>query len=174
MIKRPESLAGDWGPLLMVALAAATCTEPTTAQWPELPAAAEVVPFSVVADGQTNQQSAIRERQRRVITTATEWGAFWAELHGLVEPKPAAPAIDFASQMVVAAAMGQRNTGGYSIAIEGVFAANGKLLVRVEERSPGSSCMVTQALTAPVTAAVVARSDAAVEFVERAITTPCG
>jgi hypothetical protein len=75
--------------------------------------------------------------------------------------------------MVLIAAMGRRPTGGYGIVIESVHRADGKLFARVEAHSPGPTCFVTQALTAPVTAVRVARSDEPVEFLERSSVTEC-
>jgi hypothetical protein len=160
--------------VLTAALTACGPVETTGAEWPALPQQASLVPHTVVAGVHTTEYSALRERDRRAILTAGEWEAFWLAFHGPLEPKPDAPVIDFSRQMVLVAAMGERATGGYQIAIESVYRAAGKLLVRVEETAPGAGCILTQALTAPVTAVVVARSEEAVEFQDRTIVVSCG
>ena len=75
--------------------------------------------------------------------------------------------------MVVLVAMGQRPTGGYSITVEGVYDASGRMFARVREKSPGATCIVSEAFTAPVDAVRVPRRDGAVIFVERAETVVC-
>lgn len=143
-------------------------------EWPDLPPSAGLVAHAVIEEVHTAGYSGIRERQRRVIRTSSDWEAFWIAFHGPVEPMPTPPAVNFAERMVLVAAMGQRPTGGYGIEIGSVYAADGKLLARVEERSPDSNCGTTQALTAPVTAVVIPRSSATVEFQDRALTVSCG
>lgn len=59
------------------------------------------------------------------------------------------PAVDFDSSLVVFVALGQRPTGGYSVAVASVRRSDGGVIVRYVEREPGPGCMTTQALTAP-------------------------
>ena len=68
----------------------------------------------------------------------------FAELAKL-EPSVAKLAVDFKTNVVVAAFLGQRNTGGYSIEI--TPAATGEIQVR--ENVPGKDVMVPQMITAP-------------------------
>jgi hypothetical protein len=163
-----------WCAAMAIAPVACNPVDSLGDQWPDLPLSAGLVPHTVLTEVHTAQHSGIRERQRRAIRTGDEWEAFWVAFNGPVEPMPAPPAINFSERMVVVAAMGERPTGGYAIAIESVHAADGKLMVRVEERSPGADCATTQALTAPVTAVVIPRSTASVEFHDRAVTVSCG
>jgi hypothetical protein len=53
--------------------------------------------------------------------------------------------VDFKTNVVIAAFLGQRNTGGYSVEI--TRAANGE--VQVREKAPGKDVMVPQMITAP-------------------------
>lgn len=104
-----------------------------------------------------DQASGIEDSRRLVIRSDSEWEAFWSEAHAnRTSPEPA-PEIDFDRSMVVAATLGQRSTGGYSIDIDDVYAIDGATLVEVVETSPGEGCLVTQALTAPAVAVVVDR-----------------
>ena len=99
---------------------------------------------------------------------AEQWRAFIREASTVDGTNPAVPAeVDFTREMVIVAAMGMRRSGGYSIAIENIFSAAGKLLVVVREVSPKTASMTTQALTAPLMAVRVARSNDPVSFVER-------
>jgi hypothetical protein len=115
----------------------------------------------------------IRDRRRLFIDDAASWTALWAEVTAPYQPPPPLPAIDFNTESVIVAAMGQRHSGGYAIAIESVHEADGKVYVTVREQSPGSACVVTGALTAPVAAVRIPRRDATSVFVERTETHNC-
>lgn len=119
------------------------------------------------------QYTGVVQRTRTVIRDADEWSRFWTQAHNRVMPQPPVPAIDFARNVVVAAGMGTRNSGGFSIEIEQVYGADDDVFVVVKEHSPGSGCITTAALTAPVAAVRVPRAGADVSFVERSETISC-
>lgn len=110
--------------------------------------------------------SGITTRQRLVIRDAATWADVWPQIAGSVQPLPPAPAVDFASDLVIVAAMGTRRTGGYSISIDEVRVASEDAWISVTETSPGSGCIVTQALTAPVAVAVMTRFAGRARFLE--------
>lgn len=110
--------------------------------------------------------SGIEGPRRTVVRDADAWAELWSEMAGDREPKSEPPPVDFASHMVIVAAMGTRPTGGFSIAIERVYQSAERLFVEVRERAPSANCMVTQALTQPADAVVVPRSDLPVSFAE--------
>ncbi len=116
--------------------------------------------------------SRLDQRARFVVRDARAWAAFWDQLYQNQTARPALPAVDFAQQMVVVAAMGTQNTGGYSIAVEQVSFGS-EVLVDVLERSPGRTCGVSQVLTQPVDAVVVPSSAAPVRFQETAAVYDC-
>lgn len=62
-----------------------------------------------------------------------------------LDPKLPKLAVDLKTNLVIAAFLGQRNTGGYSVEI--MRGANGE--VRVSEKAPGKDVMVPQMITAP-------------------------
>jgi hypothetical protein len=142
-------------------------------EWPELPGGAVVTQFNRIEQAHTTQFSGIDDRRRLVIRTKEEWVAFWNEFTGNIHPQPPAPAIDFGRQMVVAATMGLRNTGGYTTAIEEIFETQTALIVRVLETSPGPNCLTTQALSAPATAVSLSARDLSVEFQEATVIAEC-
>lgn len=108
-------------------------------------------------------RTGISEARRLVIKDANAWAQFWSEL-GVGDR----PAVDFTRDVVVAAAAGQRPTGGHEIAIDRVTQADGELTVEVVERTPGPNCMTTASLTQPVDVVVVPASDVrGWRFVER-------
>ena len=144
----------------------------TPAMDPQLP------PDAVKLEGATEvvQQSysGMVDRRRLVIRDAQAWSAFWNQVYGRHLPVPPVPDIDFGRSVVIAGSMGLRGAGGYGIAFDTIYEADDVLYVVVRESSPGRSCIVTQALTQPVTAVRVARPGAEVRFIERSETVDCG
>ena len=131
-----------------------------------------------LADGQvdtllSSTWSGIARSQRTVIRSAGAWSAFWAEAHASLTPQPPAPQVDFATSTVIALAMGGRSTGGYAIRVRDIYESDDGMHVVVEEMSPGMNCGVTQALTNPVFAIAVGRSNTAVTFVEEKTVRDC-
>lgn len=119
--------------------------------------------------------SGINDRRRLYIKDEETWTALWSEVTAHVGPKPEVPFIDFGNEAVVVVSMGTRPTGGYSINVESVSESesDGTLYVEVVEVSPGPSCVVTQAESAPVHAVRVPLRNGSVQFIERASTRNC-
>lgn len=140
---------------------------------PSVPAGSQPVAF-VEIPGARTQMSAYNESSRLVIRDATAWEAFWGKVVANVSPAPSTPSIDFTRQMVLAAAMGQRSSGGYSIVIDSVFTSGGTLYAVVRSVSPGPNCGVAAVMTAPVVAVRLDRADGPVRFVEKEETQDCG
>ena len=137
----------------------------------------ESLPLSVTrlgrADSSLTYSSGFTTSQRLVVRDATTWGNTWAAIWGRVSTPPPLPEIDFTREMVIVAALGQRNTGGYSIFVAEAAEENGTVRVRIRSVSPGPRCGVTLALTEPVDAARVARRDGVVTFEETAEVQQC-
>ncbi len=117
--------------------------------------------------------SGVIDARRLVVRDRESWLALWDEIVGARTPRPDPPVVDFGNEMVIFAAMGQRGSGGHSIAIEDVRPDDGGLTVVVRETAPGSGCFVTQALTAPVSAVRVAARGGPVRFIEERETQDC-
>lgn len=122
----------------------------------------------------TEAVSGVTERHRLVIRKEEEWVAFWNEVVSRRTPRPEAPSLDFDRHMVIAASMGTRPTGGYSISIDDVSRRQSRLVVTVSEMSPGPGCATIQALTSPVTVVLIPRSDDPMTFNERTASYDCG
>lgn len=114
--------------------------------------------------------SPYHERDRLLIHDADTWEQHWSQIIGDGTP---APAVDFSREMIVLAAMGMRNTGGYEIEVEGVFEHADGLYVQVRETRAGSSCGVPSVQTAPVMAVAVPLTDGPVYWVELSGTSNC-
>ncbi len=133
----------------------------------------QVLSVEVIPEVHNAVISGIRDGRRTVIRTASEWEEFWREFTGAIVPAPDPPAIDFDVLMVIVAAMGERSTGGYSIAIEDVTDREDGVTARVVESSPGANCVLAQVITAPVTAVSVTRREGSAVFVEETKTEEC-
>ncbi len=108
----------------------------------------------------------LQETAKRVVVKDQKgWEEVWGIMNGRMMPKPEVPKIDFDRQMVVAAFMGSRNSGGFSVKITGIE-SNGKLTVKVKESSPAKGMAGAAVITQPYHAVVVPKSDKPVEFVD--------
>ena len=110
--------------------------------------AAKPVQYDTVSQGD-GAASSLTGRADYVIRTKREWRQMWAALNDGVIPKPARPRVDFRQSMLLLVTLGREPTGGYGITVTGVSKATGRVAVDVEERSPGSNCIVAQHVTAP-------------------------
>lgn len=110
---------------------------------------------------------------REVVRSDASWQTLWTRIHRHLQPAPRVAAVDFGREAVVVAAMGSRATGGYVITVDSATAAPDTLHVFVTERSPGRTCVTTQAFTAPVHAVAIPADGRAVRFHENAVVDPC-
>jgi type IV pilus biogenesis protein CpaD/CtpE len=117
--------------------------------------------------------SGIEAPTREAVRDAQAWRDAWSRLTSRSGPPRAAPEVDFAREMVLVAAMGQRRSGGYAVRIESVREEGGELVASVVETSPGPRCGVTMALTAPADAVVVTRSTLPVRWAVRQAVSDC-
>ena len=109
-------------------------------------------------------QSPYQQAERTVIRDAESLARLWARLGAEQEQ----PQVDFATDVVIVAAMGQRPSGGHEITVRRAAVEQGGLLVEVLTRTPGGNCSTTMALTQPVEVVAVAAAGAEpVKFVER-------
>lgn len=151
-------------------LLAAACTASPSAvpSRTEVPAGTPVTLTELT--GYSRHHSGIGETSRMVVASEAAWNSVVGRIYSQGAQRPA---IDFASEMVIVAAMGGRPTGGYRITVERAVRTASEVVVEVVETSPGRSCGTTQALTAPVHAVRIARQDVPVRFVERKAVHEC-
>ena len=95
-------------------------------------------------------RSGIGEARRMVVRDANAFAQVWSELGAGDRPE-----VDFTQNVVVVAALGQRPTGGYEIAVSHVGQADGQLNIEVVETTPGPNCLTAGAETQPVDVVVV-------------------
>ena len=102
-------------------------------------------------------RSGLAAARREVVRDTGSWARLWAEIHKDRSPAPPLPAVDFGREMLVAAALGTRPSGGFSVAVQKVVVRGDRLDVVVLESCPARDAMVTMALTQPVHVVRVAR-----------------
>jgi hypothetical protein len=107
-------------------------------------------PFEMetIAQGGTG---GVTEERYEVIRDGERFREVWRALHRNRLDPPTPPSIDFEEQVVVAAFLGRRPTGGYGVEITGICRdeRTDTAVIRVARRRPDPDAMVTQALTAP-------------------------
>ena len=157
---------------LLLALAPLACSTASTA--PEARAQLEEgggpVALTRLRPGSAplTHSSGVREPARLVVRDAALWEATWTAIWSNHRPEPDRPAIDFAREMVVVAAAGERNSGGHAIFVDSAAVEGSTLVVHVRTVTPGPRCYVTAALTQPVDAARLPRHDGPVQFRDHA------
>lgn len=116
--------------------------------------------------------SGITEPRRVVIRDDAAWRAAWEEIWARTGPTPPPlPAIDFTRDVIVLAALGQRNSGGYGIMVDSASRATSGTVVWVTKLTPGK-CGTTAALTQPVDVVSMPKVAGNVEFRERETVSP--
>ena len=96
----------------------------------------------------------------------------WKSLHAGVPGNPA-PAVDFGTQTVFLVALGQRNTGGYTVHIDRIVRTGDSTSVLYTVTSPGPGCMTSQMMSSPVVAVSTSRVTGAVRFERRDVVSAC-
>jgi hypothetical protein len=118
--------------------------------------------------------SGLGDSARLVIADSATWAAIWAQVYAGLQPRPALPAVDFRTQRVLLAALGQRNSGGYDIRIDSVVRFTLGSVAYVTTTAPGRACVTTQAFTQPVDLVRVAPPPVApVVFAQQAVVRAC-
>jgi hypothetical protein len=105
--------------------------------------------------------STYSSRERLVVRDAEHWAAVWPQISS--DPLPA---VDFATSIVLVAAMGTQPTGGFSIQFGSAIIPGGTstLEINIAELTPGADCVVTQATTRPTVVALIPRRPETIEF----------
>jgi len=120
------------------------------------------------------QYSGVAQAQNFVIRDATAWNDLWQRIYANLNPVPPPPDIDFSREMVVAVALGTRNSGGYNVLLTQAAADSAGILVSASATSPGARCVTTQALTQPLDIGRIAHSDQPVRFTVSQHVLDCG
>jgi hypothetical protein len=109
--------------------------------------------------------SGIREAKQEVVQNADAWEKLWKQHATATGEADKIPAVDFSKEMVIAATLGTKRTGGYAIEITGVEPKGKTLKITVKKTSPPPDAMTIQSLTAPFHFVAVPKSKLKPEFV---------
>ena len=169
---------------LAVTVAATRCPSPaarSSSVTTPLPAASERAPAPVGpltlrrfgGGAPFAYYSGIDDSTRLVVRDAATWRARWAAINREMRPAPPLPTVDFAREMIVVAALGQRVSGGWSIVIDSAAWRGDTIDVFVRRLAPGHGCFTTAAISSPVDVVRLPRRDAPVRFSERLVREDC-
>lgn len=125
----------------------------------------------------TLTMSGYQEPMRLAVFDAATFAEVWGRAFAFQDPVPKPPDVDFATEFVVAAALGGRATGGYAIEVVGAREEDGGVVVALVTTSPGKGCPVTLATTQPLDIVKVkrpGRADPHLSFAEKQVVTNCG
>jgi protease stability complex PrcB-like protein len=154
---------------LLLTLALAACSSPSSPDGQAPLAVTRLGPETA----SFTYYSGMRQSQRLVVRDQATWQQTWSTIWSNTSAVPALPAVDFDREMVIVAALGERTSGGFSILVDRVTESGNGLTVSVRSVSPGSSCIVTLALTQPVDIVRVTRRDGMVSFTETTAVQNC-
>ena len=134
------------------------------------------VSIARLRDGATafSSYAGIGDPMRTVIRDSTAWRQLWERINRPFVPQPALPAIDFAREMIVVAALGSRPNAGYDVVIEGAEADSAGIQISVRVATPASGCPTAAVMTQPIDLARVPVSDQPVRFREHDVVVACG
>jgi len=130
----------------------------------------EDIPFDSIAHGFF---CSIDVKKQVVLQKDSEYQKLWDEVYMNLDQMPRIPDVDLNKFTVIAVFMGIKNTGGYDIKIEKIKSKGDKLLVNVTESSPGTNCMVTDAISKPYEFVKIKKTDKEIEFNINYITKDC-
>lgn len=115
----------------------------------------------------------IEQSRRLVLRNEADWIEVWELWNRTVEPKPELPAVDFATEMVVVAAMGSRPSSGFAIGVDAVVEEPTRVLISTFTVRPGDDCFVLGVITAPAVAVAIPRTQKPVSFTNTAYVHDC-
>lgn len=119
--------------------------------------------FVPLTNLQKGDFSGVRGPLQVVVRTQEEWDKLWKRHSSTAKP-PSPPRINFATEMVAAVFLGEKNTGGHEVEITRAERKNSTLYIYYLEKRPPSDAIVTQVLTQPYHLVKLPRDDAPVVF----------
>ena len=99
-------------------------------------------PFKTIERGEQTKTPLVIPR---VIEDATTWSGFWAQY--MTTPTP--PAVDFANEVVLVAAVGTRQEAGDSVEVRRILPIEFGTKIQLWERRPGNFCTPAPRVHAP-------------------------
>jgi len=127
------------------------------------------VPFATLDRG---EDSGTDIPEPRVFTGPEGWTEFWQAHRGAPE---APPPVDFATEMVIVAGVGERPEAGDSVEVRRILQVDGGTVTEVFERVPGDFCSPAARRHTPFHIVVAPRTELPVSFADITVErVPCG
>jgi hypothetical protein len=123
---------------------------------------AETVPFETIKSEQ--YAPGIVEKTEAVVKDEADFSSLWEEVTRTLYPPPELPAIDFSREMVLFVSLGEKSTGGYTVAITEIIDRGDHWEVVVVTTEPGPDDFVTQGFTQPYHLVTVEKTDVPLRF----------
>ncbi len=102
-----------------------------------------------------------------------ELAEVWSNFFTKYDRKPPIPKIDFENKMLIAAALGERNSGGYSIKIKSVLETNQTMIVVTEETKPGNTCNSATVMVYPFQLVEISKTGKPITFTKTVKVNEC-
>jgi PrcB C-terminal len=119
------------------------------------------------------QVSGLVSQSRQVITDDASWAALWDSIQVVTSGGATLPPIDFATQEVIVASLGNKPTGGYLIHVDSLQDSGTSRTAFVTSLRPGPGCVVTTAFTQPVHVVETSATGTPIGFHEQSRTYDC-
>jgi hypothetical protein len=113
--------------------------------------------WDVLAEG--GQATGVEQPQYALISNAEQLLTFWNRAYGAQLSIPPLPDVDFRRETIVAAFAGTKPSGGYGITVERVTLEGNDVYLDLNEITPSSDTLTTQALTSPWIMLKILRGD---------------
>lgn len=104
----------------------------------------------ITPDGQPVIVSGMSVPEQIAVFDQASFADQWQRVFANRDPAPAPPAVDFHSDFVVFAALGERSSGGYAIDVVRALGGGSNVLVEIQATAPGRNCPVPLVITQPV------------------------
>ncbi|HSP07549.1 MAG TPA: protease complex subunit PrcB family protein [Acidobacteriota bacterium] len=122
-------------------------TQPKTQTQPQTQPQTEVtVRYDVMFQGTF---SGLKDPLQQVIQNKKDFEDLWKKHVSVLVPQPPVPEVNFDTSVVVAIAIGEKNTSGYQILIRKVEPKTSDVLIHFHQTEPPANSLVLQVTTQP-------------------------
>ena len=127
------------------------------------------IKFEVIKEGVI---SGFTDEKLMVIDNNTDYQKIMSIVYYNLDQMPIIPEVDFTKNTLILAAIGAKNTGGYSIGINNIK-SNGSVTISITEISPGKNCVLTESVISPYQLVKVKKIKKEVSFSTSRIVKDC-
>jgi len=106
------------------------------------------------------------ESQYTLVESKEALVSIFETINSTREPGMEIPSIDFSTESILLLAMGQKNTGGYSISVDRIVNEGDDWVVYVKNSAPGPTDFVTDVITTPCILVSIPKTSSNIVFKE--------